>query len=196
MFPFFVDRYWLRSTEKDFMSPIFNEIFILNIERLFCTFSCNCIMGIKSVKEFDLLYKSYYSALCYFAIKIVADRDSAEDIVDEVFAGLLTSKREFSESDNLKAWLYTATRNASLNHLKREQHIKEHQLQFSLKHEREESPYLFEMIRTEVFRNILLEIKKLPGHSGKIIEMSYFEGMKNDQIAELLGLSIDRKSVV
>lgn len=85
-------------------------------------------MGLLSISNFNQLYCSYYAALCYFSLKIVGDKNTAEDVVEDVFVSLLNSKREFSETDNLKAWLYTATRNMSLNYLRKELHLKERQL--------------------------------------------------------------------
>ncbi|WP_316818568.1 RNA polymerase sigma-70 factor [Pedobacter nyackensis] len=147
-------------------------------------------MIITATHNFDDLYLSNYAALCYFSLKIVGDKNIAEDIVEEVFVNLLNSKKEFTEGDNLKAWLYTATRNASLNHLRQDKRSKERQFQFTASQPAEESAYIYEMIRSETLNLILLEIKKLPGHSGKIIELSYLKDMKNDEIAELMGLSV------
>lgn len=146
-------------------------------------------MAIPSEAHFNQLYRTYYQALCFFSLKMVGDAESAKDIVEEVFTKLILSKREFSESDNARAWLYTVTRNASLDFLKQDKHAKERQLEFSLSQEDKDTTYDYELLRTEVLRKILLEIKELPGHSGKIIEMSYFKGMKNEDIAVELGLS-------
>lgn len=143
----------------------------------------------KSMPDFNNLYRDYYAALCYFSLRIIGDTNSAEDIVEDVFANLLNSKREFTATDNLKAWLYTSTKNSSLNYLKQQKHKQERQFEFVLNLETEEPAHVYEMIKVEVLRGILLEIKKLPGHSGRIIELSYLEGMKNEKIAELLGIS-------
>lgn len=142
------------------------------------------------IEDFNNLYRTYYAALCYFSLKIVSDANSAEDIVDEVFEDLLKNFRKFTESDNLKSYLYTATRNASIDYLKKELHLKERQWKFSFNQAAEAPAYINEMIRAEVIRDIMIEIHKLPGHSGKIIELSYFEGLKNDQIAAELNISV------
>lgn len=142
------------------------------------------------IENFNTLYRTYYAALCYFSLKIVADADSAEDIVNEVFEELLKKRQKFTASDNLKAYLYTATKNASLDYLKKELHLKERQWKFNSNQLAEEPAYINEMIRAEVLRDILTEIHKLPGHSGRIIELSYFEGLKNDEIARQLNLSL------
>lgn len=147
-------------------------------------------MAISSIKDFNKLYRSYYAALCYFSFKIVADADDARDIVEDVFAKLLVAKKEFTENDNMRAWLYTSTKHASLNFLKQEKHVKERQFEFTTQQATEEWVYDYENIRAEILKRVLDEIKKLPGHSGKIIELSYLSGMKNEQIAQQMGLSL------
>jgi RNA polymerase sigma-70 factor (ECF subfamily) len=46
------------------------------------------------------------------------------------------------------------------------------------------------MIRMEVFNELYREINQLPEQCGKIVRMGYIEGMKNEEIARELGLSI------
>ena len=146
-------------------------------------------MAIPSSAHFNHLYRSYYSALCFYALKIVNNQESARDIVEEVFTRLILTEKVFTEADNVRAWLYTATRNASLDYLKVERRAKERQFEYSRDANSDELNYDYELIRAEVLSKILQEVKRLPGNSGKIVEMSYFKGMKNEQIAEELGLS-------
>lgn len=146
-------------------------------------------MAISSIDYFTNLYRSYYPALCFYALKIVDDRESVKDIVDEVFTKLIVLEKKFSETDNVRAWLYTATRNASFDYLKREKHAKERQFEFSVNEQPNDQYYDGELIRAELLSRILQEIKLLPGNAGKIIEMSFLKGMKNERIAMDLGLS-------
>ena len=103
-------------------------------------------MAISSIDYFTDLYRSYYPALCFYALKIVDDRESAKDIVDEVFTKLIVLEKKFSESDNVRAWLYTATRNASFDYLKREKHAKERQFEFRLNEAPNDQQYDYEPI--------------------------------------------------
>ena len=153
------------------------------------TGNSTCIMAIPSVDHFNYLYRTYYPALCFYALKIVDNQECAKDIVEEVFTKLIMVKQEFTEVDNVRAWLYTATRNASLDYLRKDKHAKERQFEFSLNRQPDEPHYDYELIRTEILNKILQEVKQLPGNSGKIIEMSFLKGMKNEQIAMELGLS-------
>ncbi|MNR35643.1 RNA polymerase sigma factor [compost metagenome] len=46
------------------------------------------------------------------------------------------------------------------------------------------------MIRTEVWAEIYREINKLPVQCSKVISLSFVEGLKNDEIAQELDISI------
>jgi len=140
-------------------------------------------------QDFQDYYLNYYSALCYFAQSIVGSAEAAEDVVEDVFLKLYQSKKTFSPDDNVTSYLYTATRNESLTHLKQQQKTMERQLQYHTETSGVQHDHINAMIRSEVLRSILDELKNLPGQSGEVIRLSYFEGLKNGEIAKLLGIS-------
>lgn len=139
--------------------------------------------------HFKQIYLDYYSALCYFASKIVDERKDAEDIVEDVFVKFLQTKKSFTEADNVRSYLYTATRNTCLTYLTQSNRAKERQGQYQTELPEAQQSHINDIIKTEVVRSVLQEIRKLPGNSGKIIELSYIDGMKNAQIAEVLNIS-------
>jgi len=138
---------------------------------------------------FKRVYLDYYSALCYFASKIIGDDKEAEDIVEDVFVKFLQTERIFTEEDNIRAYLYTSIKNASLTHLTKSNRTKARESVYYAGLPESEQAHINDIIKTEVLRSVMQAIKALPGQAGKIIELSYMEGMKNAQIAELLGIS-------
>ena len=141
-------------------------------------------------QAFASVFKLYFAALCYFANKYVFDKQESEDIVEEVFEKLLVSKPQVNSGAHLRAYLYMATKRTCLDHLRKNTHAKERQMNFAAEIGDQEPEHLHEMIRAEVLREVYIEIKKLPEQCSKIITLSYIEGLKNEQIAEKLGLSI------
>jgi len=140
-------------------------------------------------ENFRQHYLTYYAALCYFAKRIVGSAEEAEDVVEDVFLKLYQSNKTFTPDDSISAYLYSATRNESLTHLKRTNRSMERQFQYnSTLPENELSP-VNSMIESEVLRSVMQEIRNLPGKSGKVIELSYLDGLKNAEIAELLDIS-------
>src|SRR5882757_3997283 len=68
------------------------------------------------------LFKSLYHYLYPFARTIVKEKESAEEVVSDVFIKIWERRRELEKIDNLKVYLYVSTRNTALNHLSRDRH--------------------------------------------------------------------------
>lgn len=140
--------------------------------------------------HYSFIFKEYYSALCHYAVTIIGEPAHAEDIVQDVFEKLWHKQSQFENLRHLKDFLYKSTRNAALNFLKGDQHSKERQAVFLHDQEDATTEEDLDLIRTEVFRLIYREISNLPEQCGKIVRMSYIDGLKNEQIAEILSISI------
>lgn len=136
------------------------------------------------------LLKLFYSPLCLFAERLVKDRLAAEDIVGESFIKLWNKRNDFETLQNTKAFLYITTRNACLNLLKQthRDNLSKKQLAY-LTGEREEY-ILNEMVRAEVLQEIMQAIENLPEQCGKVLKLGYLEGLKNQEIADLLKISV------
>jgi len=68
---------------------------------------------------FLALYKRYKQALFRFAVRMLGDREAAEDAVHDTFVRLLEDGRAITQPTALKAWLYRVVRNESLMALRR-----------------------------------------------------------------------------
>jgi len=136
------------------------------------------------------LIKIYYNPLCLFADRLLKDPVVAEDIVVESFTKLWHRRCDFEHVQNIKAFLYIAVRNASLNYLKqlKRETLSKKQLTY-LSNEKEDF-ILNEIIRAEVLQEIMQEIERLPEQCGKVLKMGYLEGLKNQEIADLLHISV------
>jgi RNA polymerase sigma-70 factor (family 1) len=139
---------------------------------------------------FSEIFRQYYSTLCYFAERIIGDSSSTEDIVEEVFLKVWNKSEPFESSKHLKYFLYQSTRNACLDEIKKTRHAKERQLIYLNEDMEDTVPYINEIIHAEVIREIYQAIKELPEQCGRIITMSYIDGLNNDEIANKLGLSV------
>src|SRR6266540_2784871 len=136
------------------------------------------------------LIKIYYNPLCLFADRLLKDPVVAEDIVVKSFTKLWHRRCDFEHVQNIKAFLYIAVRNASLNYLKmlKRETLSKKQLTY-ITSEKEDS-VLNEIIRAEVLQEIMQEIERLPEQCGKVLKMGYLEGLKNQEIADLLHISV------
>jgi RNA polymerase sigma-70 factor, Bacteroides expansion family 1 len=136
------------------------------------------------------LLELFYGALCLFAERMVTDRQAAEDIVGEAFIKLWKRRDNFATVQNIKAFLYISTRNAALNLLKQAKRESLSKKQLAYLSEEQGAFVLNDMVRAEVLREIMQEIDKLPEQCGKVLKLGYLQGMKNQEIATMLNISV------
>jgi RNA polymerase sigma-70 factor (ECF subfamily) len=60
-------------------------------------------------------FEAHAGALVLFARQWLPDRAAAEDVVQDVFVALMNQSRP---PDHLRAWLFTAVRNAAISHVR------------------------------------------------------------------------------
>ncbi len=83
------------------------------------------IQAIRSsdVGAFESLYQQHYHNLTTFAVRYTAAWDSAEDLVQDVFAKIWAKRDTLPNILALRAYLYGAVRNAALNVQKHEARV-------------------------------------------------------------------------
>jgi RNA polymerase sigma-70 factor (ECF subfamily) len=139
--------------------------------------------------DFTGLFRLHHKGLCDLAYNIVCDRDAAKDIVQEVFVKLWNNRAQISFGDQIKHYLFKATAHTAYNY------IRSHKRLFSL-----EDYKGLDMLRafpeTEAleFRELELRtrqaIDRLPAKCKSIYLLSRHEGLKYQEIADTLGLSV------
>jgi RNA polymerase sigma-70 factor (family 1) len=142
-------------------------------------------------QAFTAFFQFHYRPLCYFATQLTGSSAEAEDIVKDTFVKLWYKHADFENPQNIKAFLYITTRNACLNFL-RHQQVKESSRKelIYLEASRGDELVLNQLIRTELLQEIYAEIEKLPEKRREVFKMAYLDGLKNDEIADHLGISI------
>lgn len=143
----------------------------------------------KDELEFSDIFKKYYSSLCIFAERIVGVED-ARDVIEELFIGLWEKDKELQNEEHLRAFLYHSAKNACLNFLKSDLRAKELNTVYVKEFSDNEDLYLAEITRSELLRKLHIAIDELPQQCGNIIKLGYIDGLKNSQIADQLGLSV------
>ena len=136
---------------------------------------------------FDELFRKYYKNLTYFSIKIVKNRDTAEEVVQDLLVNFWEKRHHLEPTISLKAYLYRAVHNNSIHYNKNEKRFE--------KTEVSEAHYLssdFDNIleQTELEIRIYQLIEQLPTECRKIFKLSRFEELKYKEIAEQLDLSV------
>jgi len=147
-------------------------------------------------KAFEQLYKLYFPRLYSFALKIINDSDLAKDTVQNVFIQLWETRKTFRH-EHPEAFLYKMVRNASLNyvrHLKVVDNLKSKIKDQLLGEELYyidlvgDEPYL--LIEKELQEKVSEVMNSLPEKCRIVFRMSRIEGLKNQEIADRLNISL------
>lgn len=138
-------------------------------------------------KAFKLIFNTYYKRLYQFSLNYVEDRFGADEVVENVMIRLWQKRDKLDEINNLKSYLYTMTRNASLDYLK------EHNKYERYEKEKHDTAHLMDqyIIEEETYAILFDALEKLPTKCRKVLELSCIQGLKYVEIAEDLQISLN-----
>lgn len=148
-------------------------------------------------KAFERFFHLYYPRLKAFAFRLIADKDTAEDLVQEVFVSLWENRRQINLDKSLKSWIFLSLRNNSLNFLRRQKTEQKYLDYLSFQNSSQElflSSFLedheIELLKNQAVQQVMEIIEHLPVQCRKVFEMSRFGKIKNQDIASELDISI------
>lgn len=138
---------------------------------------------------FRAIFTAQLQPLCYFAHKLLGQKEEAEDVVSTAFATLWERRAQFSNGNAIKSFLYITVRNACYDLLKHRQVV--HKAQDTITGISAEPDITIDarILQTELLQLILAELKSLPERSRQILEYSFLEEKKTNEIADLLHMS-------
>jgi len=70
--------------------------------------------------EFNTKILGLKDRLQYFAYSLTANKEDADDLIQDTFLKAITNKDKFDPSTNLKAWVYTIMKNTFINKYRKE----------------------------------------------------------------------------
>ena len=140
-----------------------------------------------SESAFERLFKLYYASLTGYAFNILKDKDLAEGTAQEIFVKFWEKRNEISIEQSLKAYLFRAVFNKCMN-LKKHNEVKLNYQQE--KAHNENVVHESSVTNWELKEKIEEAIKKLPEQCGRIFRLSKIDGLKYQEIADELGISI------
>jgi RNA polymerase sigma-70 factor (ECF subfamily) len=145
-----------------------------------------------STRSLNYIYNLYYAPLCFFANRIIHNKEEAEDIVIEIFLKLWMKHEDFNSLPAIKSFLYTAAKNSCINHLKHQKRATASKQEiFYLTDKEEEDLVQAQMVKADLLHKIFLEIEALPVKYRNIVRLVYFEGLSHAAIAEQLNVTQD-----
>ena len=145
----------------------------------------------KDKGAFEIVYNNYFRALCGYANKYLDEFEVAEEIVQEVYVKFWEKCHTIAPDSSIKSYLYRSVHNTCLNHIKHMK-VRDNYKQYVIDKMEYETIHYQEDENSEfsLEKKIHDEIDSLPPQCQKIFKLSRFEGLKYQEIADHLGLSI------
>lgn len=145
-------------------------------------------------KKFDVLFQRYRRAMVAYAARYVRDRARAEELAQEIFVRVYTTKHYEAEA-SFKTWLYRVATNLCLNEVRRPEHRQKLE---SLDQPAERRPVLRSedaSPETEAAgRQLAVRLERvlaaLPEKQRAAFVMARYEAMTHDEIAGALSTTV------
>ena len=144
----------------------------------------------KDKRAFEIVFNQYFNVMVLYAARFMDTREEAEEIAQDVFVKFWEKCDTLSPDSSIKSYLYRSIHNSCLNAIKHERvkdGYKQHVIQFL------ESTYQSDVDFEDpdfVRNRIQEEIEKLPPRCCEIFKLSRYEGLKYQEIADHLEISV------
>lgn len=143
---------------------------------------------------FSDLYGATYQKVYFYALKLVKNKESAEDIVQEVYEDAFESLYELNNPRAFTAWINKKTYFHAMNYIRKEnRHItvdKDDEIFTNLKDDSSEISPEYAYLNNETEKTIMREIDKLSVPQRSVILLRYHQDLSLKQISEVMGCSL------
>lgn len=147
---------------------------------------------------YKFLYDHHYLVLCHVAEQYVKDSFLSETIVSDVIFHLWEIHETLEIHTSIRSYLVQAVRNRCLNFLNSQVTKRENTLskiglaEMPMAQYRKTDDYpLGRLLSEELEKEVQAAIERLPQDCQKVFRMSRFQGMKYQEIALELGISVN-----
>jgi len=157
------------------------------------------IRGLKAgdASTFKKLFDDYSSLVFNVALRMLQNKEDAEDVTQDVFIQALKSFKEFRGESKLSTWFYRIAVNTSLNFQRKKK--RERWLSLDFGWDESDDPREVasadanpqdNMERNEIELVVQKAINSLPKRQRAALILYYYEGLSYDEISKVLGVSI------
>ena len=144
------------------------------------------------VRQLAHLFARHHARLFNFYLRLTGDRESSEDMTQEVFFRMLKYRHTFRGEGEFTTWMYHLARNVHLDSRRRTDTLSGEEVDGIASTD----PHAHDLIeRQEGTALVRAALARLPAEKREVLILSRYEGMHYDAIAELLGCSVEAVKV-
>lgn len=147
-------------------------------------------MAAGDVHAMEVLYDRYNRAVFSFALRMLGNREQAEELLQEVFIRAWRQARRFSERrGTFITWLLSITHNMAIDEIRRQNRrprkAESADPVLMMANVRDENPSVEEQALLGDLRDVVKEaMARLPEAQRSALELAYFQGYTQREIAE------------
>jgi RNA polymerase sigma-70 factor, ECF subfamily len=147
-------------------------------------------------EEFERLYSAYHQQLFQYLFYLVRNRETAEELVQEVYIKVLHSYETFEGKSSEKTWLYSIAKHAAIDWIRRQSRKKRKfegkeyewsEREFEIE---DKQPLPDEIVaQQDEIQHIYKTMKKCTKDQQQVIVLRYIQGLSIAESADILGWS-------
>jgi RNA polymerase sigma-70 factor (family 1) len=144
----------------------------------------------RDFRSYEVLFKHFHKQLINFGASIVKSREAAEEVYSDVMLKIWDLGTSLNNINDLKIYLFTSVKNASLNYLAK--YNKVHtvdidSINLKLTHINTPEDH---MLASEFHYKLYSAIQSLPTKAQLVFRLIKEDGFNYKQAAEILGISV------
>jgi RNA polymerase sigma-70 factor (ECF subfamily) len=151
------------------------------------------LIGGKDADAFEVFYDRHSGIAYSLAYRIVGDRGVAEDVTQEAFVSIWRSGARYDVSrGSVRSWTLGIVRNRAIDALRSKAgRAQKLALDDSVLEQRPSADSTdAEALRRETAAELRGALAELPGEQSKVIELAYFGGFSQTEIATMLSVPL------
>jgi RNA polymerase sigma factor (sigma-70 family) len=137
-----------------------------------------------NIEAFKFVYFKFYKNLCQFAAIKTNSTEFAQDAAQETFTRIWNNRQKIRIKISLKAYLYAIVNNLIIN----EYHKTMRKDAYCAETTGHDPPIFEKQVDDKI--DFLIAMSKLPEKNRTIFHLKYFDGLTNQEIAEVFSVSV------
>ena len=139
---------------------------------------------------FEGVFRELFQPLVHYAMRFLREVEASEEVVQEAFFAVWEKRATLEIHTSLKSYLYRSVHNKCLNLIKHIGIREDYKAWNEQSREAQEQEVADELGKSELEQRIHSAIAELPTERQKIFRMSRFEGLRYQEIADQLNISV------
>lgn len=136
--------------------------------------------------NFDTLFRLYYAPMVLYATRFFKEKETAEDVVQDVFMQLLSKNKTILVNKNMRNFLITVLHNKIIDRIRSDKKQQTERLnELWIEETIEETAFT-----VDLYARLYEEIEKLPVKNAQVMKLK-LDGKDDHEIAEILGIKYE-----